>query len=130
MNESSAKIDPSALSKEFEKRVGTFEALKNEACFALEQALLERGIKFVSVPARVKQLQSFLDKVMRKEFTDPAKKAFDAYESAIKPGDAADGRYATVGVVRISFDILDPASIKAAVVPTKGDFKKYREMLQ
>ena len=47
------------LKKDFDARSKVFASLKDEAVFALESALTTRAIKYNSIPARVKEFQSF-----------------------------------------------------------------------
>src|ERR1039458_7568378 len=64
-------MDAGEIKKEFENRERNFSALEGEAKFILEGALRKKKIKIHSMPSRVKDLDSFLDKVKRKESAKP-----------------------------------------------------------
>src|SRR5712691_7698356 len=55
---------------EFHSREKTYAALRDEAYFILQQALLREASK-LSIPMRVKELSSFLDKAKRKDTKEP-----------------------------------------------------------
>ncbi|WP_406373508.1 hypothetical protein OG788_24820 [Streptomyces sp. NBC_00647] len=52
-------------------REGRCKDLCTEVTYALEQALKKQGIKYHSVTSRVKTLDSFLEKIERKSYSDP-----------------------------------------------------------
>jgi putative GTP pyrophosphokinase len=56
---------------EFERRERIYANLEEEAEFVLRRALRNDNIKTHSIPTRVKDLSSFLDKVKRKDSKDP-----------------------------------------------------------
>jgi putative GTP pyrophosphokinase len=64
-------MDVEEIKKEFGNRKRDFSALEEEARFILAKALKREKIKTHSMPSRVKELDSFLDKVKRKESTKP-----------------------------------------------------------
>jgi ppGpp synthetase/RelA/SpoT-type nucleotidyltranferase len=64
-------MDPEEIKKEFERRKGSFSSLEEEVRFILDGALKKNKIKTHSMPTRVKELASFLDKVNRKESAQP-----------------------------------------------------------
>ncbi|MFI2350359.1 GTP pyrophosphokinase family protein [Streptomyces sp. NPDC019443] len=68
---------PEELTAEFQARRGNFAELCEELKFSLTRKLNEAGIKFHSITARVKELESFLEKVERKEYADPFVEAED-----------------------------------------------------
>src|ERR1700735_4323747 len=69
---SQKRSDLPEISAEFNRRRPTYERLLEESVFILRGALEGRGIKYHSLPVRVKTLESFLGKIERKEEnTDP-----------------------------------------------------------
>jgi putative GTP pyrophosphokinase len=64
-------MDVEEIKKEFKSRERNFSALEEEAKFILVDALKKKKIKTHSMPSRVKDLDSFLDKVKRKESAKP-----------------------------------------------------------
>src|ERR1700722_16486086 len=64
-------MDVEAIKKEFEGRRYSFSALESEARFILDSALKKANIKIHSMPSRVKDVDSFVDKVKRKEAGKP-----------------------------------------------------------
>jgi putative GTP pyrophosphokinase len=70
-------MDQNEIKKEFEIRRRSYAALEEEARFILEKALKKGKIKTHSVPSRVKDVASFIDKVRRKEFTNPFEQVQD-----------------------------------------------------
>ncbi len=70
-------FDQKNLTKEFEARERTYVRLKEEALFILEEAVRTAHIKYQSLPARVKKLDSFLAKVERREFDKPFEEMTD-----------------------------------------------------
>jgi ppGpp synthetase/RelA/SpoT-type nucleotidyltranferase len=65
------------IKSEFERQQETYRALEREALFVLNRALARSNIKFHSIPTRVKDIKSFLDKVKRKESREPFKDVSD-----------------------------------------------------
>jgi ppGpp synthetase/RelA/SpoT-type nucleotidyltranferase len=59
------------LSDEFHRRMRTYESLEEEALFILEVNLKKADIKLHSISSRIKKLESFLDKVQRKQSERP-----------------------------------------------------------
>src|SRR6266496_2354963 len=64
-------MDAEEIKKEFERRQRYFLALEEEAKFILEGSLKKNKIKIHSMPSRIKDCVSFLDKAKRKESTKP-----------------------------------------------------------
>jgi ppGpp synthetase/RelA/SpoT-type nucleotidyltranferase len=64
-------MDVEEIKQEFKTRERIFSALHEEAKFILEGALKKKKIKTHSMPSRVKDLNSFLDKAKRKECAKP-----------------------------------------------------------
>jgi ppGpp synthetase/RelA/SpoT-type nucleotidyltranferase len=60
------KFDRASITADFERRQPTFNRLRDESLFILEQGLASVGIKFHSIPNRIKKMESFLDKLERK----------------------------------------------------------------
>ncbi|MEV7507614.1 hypothetical protein AB0O57_06600 [Streptomyces sp. NPDC091201] len=61
----------------YTSRKTRFEDLCSEVKHSLEKELEAREIKYHSVTSRVKELDSFLEKIQRKGYSDPAKQAVD-----------------------------------------------------
>ncbi|HEV8430144.1 MAG TPA: hypothetical protein VGQ41_19740 [Pyrinomonadaceae bacterium] len=59
------------ITDQFKAKGPLFEQLREEALYALESALQQAGIKYHSLPSRVKKLQSFLEKVNSREGKRP-----------------------------------------------------------
>ena len=59
------------LTREFNKRKPKYDSLREEAIHTLEKRLKESGIKIHSIPSRVKDLDSFLGKIERKQYENP-----------------------------------------------------------
>jgi GTP pyrophosphokinase len=64
-------MDQDAVKREFASRGTVYQQLEEEATFILRSEITRRAIKTHSVTSRVKTLDSFLDKVRRKECNDP-----------------------------------------------------------
>jgi putative GTP pyrophosphokinase len=64
-------MDVDEIKKEFESRKRSFSALESEVRFILDGALRKANVKTHSMPSRVKDLDSFLGKVKRKECAKP-----------------------------------------------------------
>jgi ppGpp synthetase/RelA/SpoT-type nucleotidyltranferase len=64
-------MDIDEIKAEFRSRDPLFKRLETEATYILETALKKSGIKTHSLPTRVKTLDSFVDKVKRKDSKDP-----------------------------------------------------------
>jgi ppGpp synthetase/RelA/SpoT-type nucleotidyltranferase len=71
------KADRDALRIEFEKHSALYKSLSEEAFYALESALAQEGIKYHSIPFRIKKVGSFLDKADRKELDKPFEQITD-----------------------------------------------------
>ncbi|MFF7040957.1 GTP pyrophosphokinase family protein [Streptomyces massasporeus] len=61
----------------YESRKGSFEDVCTEVTYALEKELRTQGIKYHSVTSRVKTIESFLEKIERKDYSDPIKQTTD-----------------------------------------------------
>lgn len=59
------------FTREFNKRKPNYDALREEALHTIEKRLRESGIKIHSIPSRVKDLDSFLGKIDRKQYENP-----------------------------------------------------------
>jgi ppGpp synthetase/RelA/SpoT-type nucleotidyltranferase len=59
------------LNREFHRRASKYARLKEEALFILEASLNRTEIKLHSVSSRIKTLDSFLEKVQKKQFEKP-----------------------------------------------------------
>src|SRR5689334_10659718 len=77
-------MDYEELMKQFKARVPLFEQLREEASYALSQAIQGSRIKYHSFPSRVKELDSFLEKVRSRE----AKEAAEAQNTDWQPFEA------------------------------------------
>lgn len=64
-------FDEPQLRVMYRQRSSLYESLKEEAEFAIGQAIGEAGLKIHSISARVKDEQSFLEKVDRKRYVKP-----------------------------------------------------------
>ena len=65
-------MDYEELTKQFKAKVPLFEQLREEALYALSQAIKVAGIKYHSFPSRVKELDSFLEKARGREGKEAA----------------------------------------------------------
>jgi ppGpp synthetase/RelA/SpoT-type nucleotidyltranferase len=61
----------------YESRKGSFEDVRTEVTYALEKELRTQGIKYHSATSRVKTIESFLEKIERKDYSDPIKQTTD-----------------------------------------------------
>ena len=59
------------INLEFKRRQPLYKHVEGEALFILEQALSSTGIKLHSITSRVKTNESFIDKVNRKQVSEP-----------------------------------------------------------
>jgi len=57
--------------RNFEAAQQMYTALRDEVKFALDKALDDKGIKVHSTSSRVKSLESFREKILRKDYADP-----------------------------------------------------------
>ena len=64
-------VDWDSMRQRFLEMIPIFERLKVEAFFIINQSLNETDIKIYSIPTRVKDVNSFLDKSKRKECKKP-----------------------------------------------------------
>jgi putative GTP pyrophosphokinase len=64
-------MDVEEVKEEFERRKRDFSSLEEEARFILQAAIKKNKIKTHSMPSRVKDLSSFLEKAKRKESVRP-----------------------------------------------------------
>lgn len=71
MKKKSSKSNKDDFAREFNRRKPIYEQLKSEAIYTIEKKLKESGIKIHSIPSRVKDLDSFLDKIERKQYENP-----------------------------------------------------------
>jgi len=62
---------------EYLKRKPYYERLCMEVAFVLETELLERKVEYSSIKSRAKDLNSFLEKLERKQYTDPFPQIID-----------------------------------------------------
>jgi ppGpp synthetase/RelA/SpoT-type nucleotidyltranferase len=105
MTAKSSESDRDSLKKEFEQRSSSLDSLRGEALFALETALTKEGIKYHSIPTRVKTFDSFIDKVQRKESKDPFEEITDTVGLRVVALFLADiSRIG--GVIRKTFDVV------------------------
>lgn len=61
------EVDWDSIHQQYLEKIPIFERLKEEALFIIKQALNETDIKIYSIPTRVKDANSFLDKSRRRE---------------------------------------------------------------
>jgi ppGpp synthetase/RelA/SpoT-type nucleotidyltranferase len=59
------------FAREFNKRKQNYDSLREEALHTIEKRLKESSIKIHSIPSRVKDLESFLGKIERKQYENP-----------------------------------------------------------
>lgn len=59
------------FTREYNKRRPNYDNLREEALHTIEKRLKESGIKIHSIPSRVKDLDSFLGKIDRKQYENP-----------------------------------------------------------
>lgn len=59
------------FTREFNKRKPNYDSLREEAFHTIEKRLKKRGIKIHSIPSRVKDLDSLLEKIKRKHYENP-----------------------------------------------------------
>ncbi|HKU73820.1 MAG TPA: RelA/SpoT domain-containing protein [Pyrinomonadaceae bacterium] len=64
-------MDHRQIAEEFKAKGSLFEHLREEAFYALRTALEQAGIKYHSLPSRVKNFESFLEKVKSRETRRP-----------------------------------------------------------
>lgn len=69
--------DPESLSAQYASRKPRYQELCSEVEFTLERKLNEAGIKWHSVTTRVKELDSFLEKVERKDYANAFEQSED-----------------------------------------------------
>lgn len=77
-------MDYEELARQFKTRVSLYEQLREEALYALSQAIKAAMIKYHSFASRVKELDSFLEKVRSRE----TKEAADAQNTDWNPLEA------------------------------------------
>jgi putative GTP pyrophosphokinase len=65
------------LRAEYERRYPGLEELQGEAEFVLRHAIRLRGLRIHSVTSRIKDVESFLDKVSRKDYASPFEQTVD-----------------------------------------------------
>ena len=70
-------MDQEKLSHQFHDKKRTFESLETEALFITRKALQQRDIKLHSITSRIKEVQSFLDKVNRYQIKKPFEEIHD-----------------------------------------------------
>jgi ppGpp synthetase/RelA/SpoT-type nucleotidyltranferase len=71
MPKKASTFDKDKFSREYNKREDQFKDLKSEAVFTLEKKLNAAGIKFHSIPSRIKTLDSCLGKIEKNQFETP-----------------------------------------------------------
>lgn len=59
------------FTREFNKRKPNYDSLRKEAFHTIEKRLKESGIKIHSIPSRIKDLDSFIGKIERKQYESP-----------------------------------------------------------
>jgi len=70
-------MEPDDLREEFQRNSRSYSRLKDEVLFILEPALRDTDVKLHSVTSRIKTLDSFLDKVEKRELEDPFQEVSD-----------------------------------------------------
>jgi putative GTP pyrophosphokinase len=66
------QIDRASISSEFSRREQLYKRLLEESLFILQRGLKSQGVKYHSIPTRIKTLESLIAKVERKDDTgDP-----------------------------------------------------------
>jgi putative GTP pyrophosphokinase len=70
-------LDVPAITEEFNLLKPKFEKLEGEASFILTQSIQQAGLKVHSISSRVKSLDSFIDKAIRKEYEKPLEEIND-----------------------------------------------------
>src|SRR5260370_10516414 len=71
------QIDRASIASEFEHREPVYKRLLEESFFTLERGLISAGVKYHSIPKRIKTLESLIAKAERKESTDPFTRVAD-----------------------------------------------------
>lgn len=104
-------MDYEELTKQFKARVPLFEQLREEALYALSQAIKVAGIKYHSFPSRVKELDSFLEKVRSRE----AKETLEAPDTDWNPLEAI---HDIVGLRVVCLYLSDLTHIAAVIRDT------------
>jgi putative GTP pyrophosphokinase len=99
------EVDWDLMRKQFLEKIPIFERLKDEVLFIVKQSLNQTDIKIYSIPTRVKDVDSFLDKARRKEYKKPFEEIQDIVGLRIVCLFLSDiGRISDL--VRASFDII------------------------
>jgi putative GTP pyrophosphokinase len=65
------EVDWDSIRQQYDEKIPIFIRLKDEALFIINQALNETDIKIYSIPARVKDANSFISKSKRKDYKNP-----------------------------------------------------------
>lgn len=104
-------IDYEELTKQFKARVPLFEQLREEALYALTQAIQIAKIKYHSFPSRIKELESFLEKVRSRE----AKEAAESQNTNWNP---LEGIHDIVGLRVVCLFLSDLSRIAAVIRDT------------
>ena len=71
MPKKASTFDKDKFSQEYNKRESQFKLLKSEVVFTLENKLESVGIKYHSIPSRIKTLDSCLGKIDKHQFENP-----------------------------------------------------------
>jgi ppGpp synthetase/RelA/SpoT-type nucleotidyltranferase len=77
MKKKASKPSVEDFTREFSKWEPNYKALRQEAFHTIEKRLKKSGIKIHSIPSRVKDLDSFLGKIKRKQYENPFKQMQD-----------------------------------------------------
>jgi putative GTP pyrophosphokinase len=72
-----ALMDREELQREYSNRHRLYERLAEEAAHIIENGLVQRQIKFHSVPKRVKEFSSFAEKAVRRQIEKPFEEITD-----------------------------------------------------
>lgn len=99
-------MDIEALKSEYQDKSLLFSRLKEEALFILEPAIESKRIKLHSISSRIKTIDSFLEKVKRKESTRPFEDIHDIVGIRVVCLFISD--IARIGaLIRESYSVLD-----------------------
>ncbi|HEV7644588.1 MAG TPA: hypothetical protein VGO50_11640, partial [Pyrinomonadaceae bacterium] len=71
MPKKASTFDRASFEKEFSSRNKQFIELRNEAEYTLKKKLESAEIKFHSIPSRIKELDSCLNKIEKHQFEKP-----------------------------------------------------------
>ncbi|MFE9046684.1 GTP pyrophosphokinase [Streptomyces rubiginosohelvolus] len=96
---------PEELTEEYEGKKGNYDNLCKELEFSLKKKIDEAGIKWHSIIARSKTLESFLEKIERKGYADPFNETEDLAGVRVVCLFMGDLQR-TEGVISSIFDVL------------------------